>query len=182
MSADLAPSNGGRLVALQNHHGIALEQFLVQFDANPDDLHGYFCDRIWSVERCVEALEEMRGGVNLKPGWVPCTTMFWEQDDVLQGVINVRHALTPALEDLGGHIGYCVAPSHRRRGVATRLLRAALALCRELGIERALLTADLENPASWGTIEKQGGKLTREEWRAERQCTQRWYWIETGAF
>lgn len=171
----------GQLVLLQTHHGEALESFLSEFDGSREELHGYFCDRSWPIERCVDDLEQGRLGENIKLGWVPCTTLFWEQDGALQGVINVRHKLTPALEEFGGHIGYCVAPSHRKRGIATRMLAGALDLCRELGIERALLTADLESVASWKTIEKQGGVLSREEWCEDRKCAQRWYWIETGA-
>ena len=38
--------------------------------------------------------------------------------------LDVRHRLTPALSEVGGHIGYAVRPSARRRGHATALLRS----------------------------------------------------------
>jgi predicted acetyltransferase len=93
-------------------------------------------------------------------------------------VINVRHYLTPSLEAWGGHIGYCVAPTRRNKGVATRMLAAVLEPCRQLKIERALLTCDSENVASWKTIEANGGALDREDWCELGKCTQRWYWID----
>ena len=92
-------------------------------------------------------------------------------------MINVRHELSPALREVGGHIGYCVAPAHRRQGVASAMLAAVLPRCRALGIERALVTCDATNQGSRKTIERNGGVLEREAWSERTQTTQRWYWI-----
>ncbi len=78
------------------------------------------------------------------------------------GVINVRHHLTPALQVVGGHIGFSVALPHRRKGVATRMLAQALMRCKSLGLAKVLLTCDADNKASIGTIESNGGVLDRE--------------------
>jgi predicted acetyltransferase len=67
--------------------------------------------------------------------------------------------LTPALLEGGGHIGYDVRPSARRRGHATAMLCAALPLARGLGIESALVTCDVTNVASRKVIEAAGGIL-----------------------
>lgn len=166
------------LTALHPGHGDALEGFLRAFDPQPDELHGYFCERDWPIDRAVAALEGWARGEQLREGWVPCTTWFWETDGALQGVINLRHRLTPALRRIGGHIGYSVAPGHRRQGVATRMLGAVLEVCRERGLERVLLTADADNPASWRTIERNGGELEREERLDHAGSLQRWYWID----
>lgn len=166
------------LVSLGVHHGAALEAFLREFDSRPDELHGYFCDRAWPVERVVETLTAWGRGEGIEEGWVPCSTWFWEVGGELQGVINVRHRLTSQLEQVGGHVGYSVVPSHRREGVATRMLAVVLDHCRELGIRRALLTCDADNPGSWKTIEGNGGVLAREDWQPSEERVQRWYWIE----
>ena len=171
----------GQLVSLAPHHGGALETFLCDFDADPDELHGYFCDRKSTIDEAVLLLAAWERGEKLAENWVPCSTWFWESDGNLQGVINVRHRLSPGLREVGGHIGYSVARSHRRKGVATAMLGAVLPLCRALGIDRALLTCDVDNPASARTIEANGGVLEREAWLESAQRTQRWYWIDIDA-
>ena len=45
----------GRLVTLDLHHAEALENFLVDFDANPSELHAYFCDRNATIETAAMA-------------------------------------------------------------------------------------------------------------------------------
>jgi GNAT superfamily N-acetyltransferase len=51
------------------------------------------------------------------------------------GRIAVKHRLTDRLREVGGHIGYDVRPTARRRGHATAVLAAALLLAHDLGIE-----------------------------------------------
>ncbi len=166
------------LTRLDLRHADALEVFLAGFDGREDELHGYFCDRDASIERAVAELAAWESGDGLPDGWVPCTTLFWEDDGALAGVINIRHHLSPQLEQVGGHIGYSVAPDHRGRGVATSMLGGALAECQRLGVDRALLTADTGNVASWRTIEHHGGVLLKEE--PHDGIPQRWYWIDIG--
>ena len=59
-------------------------------------------------------------------GYVPSTTLWWAEGDVYLGRIAIRHRLTPALSEVGGHIGYDVRCAARRRGHATDMLAAAL--------------------------------------------------------
>jgi predicted acetyltransferase len=90
-------------------------------------------------------------------GWVPSTTLWWVDGDEYLARIAIRHQLTPGLLEYGGHIGYDVRPSARRRGHATAMLRAALPVTRALGITPALLTCDVDNIASRRVIERNGG-------------------------
>lgn len=166
------------LTSLQHHHADSLEALLQDFDPQPDEMHGYFCERDWPIDRVVSTLVAWSRGGLLPDGWVPCTTWFWEADGALMGVINVRHHLTPQLRRVGGHIGYSVAPSHRWKGVATAMLGAVLGECRALGISRVLLTADTDNPPSWRAIERNGGVLEREAPLDGSGALQRWYWID----
>lgn len=167
------------LTLLDPRHADALEAMLTEFDPDPGELHGYFCPRNWPIDRIVDELDAQSRGERLPEDWVPSTTWFWEADDVLHGVLNVRHHLTPGLRQLGGHIGYCVAPSRRGRGVATAMLSAALRKCPHLGIGRALLTVNSDNLASQRVIERNGGVLEREGPGPDR-VAQRWYWIDSG--
>lgn len=92
---------------------------------------------------------------------VPQTVLWWIGDTEFFGRIAIRHWLTPALRRVGGHIGYDVRPSARQRGHATAMLGAALPVAAALGIERALLTCDVDNVASRRVIEANGGRRTR---------------------
>ena len=78
-------------------------------------------------------------------GWVPATELWWVDADEFLGRVAIRHRLTPMLLEVGGHIGYDVRPSARRRGHATEMLRQALGIARGLGIDRALVTCDADN-------------------------------------
>ena len=134
----------------------------------------------------VRACRDHARGVNLPPGWVPAHT-FWlirvddERDGrTIIGEMNLRHALTPALELQGGHVGYAVRPAERRRGYATFMLAHAITVARQLGLRRLLITCDQRNVASARVIEKNGGILRDEIPSANplRRRTRR-YWIET---
>jgi predicted acetyltransferase len=95
-------------------------------------------------------------------GHVPSTELWWVDDDEFLGRIGIRHRLTPALLEMGGHIGYDVRPSARRRGHATAMLAAALVLARDLGIGPALVTCDVDNVGSRAVIERNAGVLEDE--------------------
>jgi predicted acetyltransferase len=90
-------------------------------------------------------------------GFVASTTLWWVDGTEYLGRIAIRHRLTPALREVGGHIGYDVRPSARRQGHATAMLRAALPVAHGLGIDPALLTTDPDNVASRRVIEHNGG-------------------------
>ncbi|MFF7946875.1 GNAT family N-acetyltransferase [Streptomyces griseorubiginosus] len=109
-----------------------------------------------------------------RPDWVPMTTLWYVQGDTFLGTLSIRHRLNPYLLELGGHIGYAVRPSARRRGHATAMLRAALPVCRRLGIERALITCDVTNTASRKVIEANGGEFE------DRRGVKLRFWIRTG--
>jgi predicted acetyltransferase len=98
-----------------------------------------------------------------RPAWmVPSTTLWWVDGTDYLGRISIRHRLTPTLLEWGGHIGYDVRPSARRRGHATAMLREALIVARGLGIERALVTCNFDNVGSRTVIERNGGVLEDE--------------------
>ena len=92
-------------------------------------------------------------------GWVPQTTLWWVDDAEFIGMLEIRHGLTDELRKVGGHIGYAVRPSARRRGHATAMLIASLPVAAELGIDPALVTCLEGNVASKKVIEIAGGTL-----------------------
>ena len=80
-------------------------------------------------------------------------------DDTVVGRVSLRHELTPWLLEVGGHIGYAVRPSARRRGYATAALARVLPVAADLGIDPALVTCDEDNIGSRKAIEANGGVL-----------------------
>ena len=80
------------------------------------------------------------------------------------GIVNYRPSPLPDfLLQYGGHIGYCIRPSERRKGCAKEQLRLTLAECRKAGEEKVLVTCDHQgNPGSEKTILANGGVLENE--------------------
>jgi predicted acetyltransferase len=117
-------------------------------------------------------------GIDLPEGYVP-ESSYWlvsEGEEIL-GQVNIRHRLTPALEDFGGHVGYQVRPSQRAKGYGTQMLALGLDKARQLGLTRVLITCDPENVASVRVIEKNGGILASRSVAHNGRLTSR-YWID----
>ncbi len=106
----------------------------------------------------IELLLDNEKGENLPDGWVPDST-YWlvTEDRKVVGAVNIRHGLTEKLLNAGGHIGYGIRPSERRKGYATKLLSLSLVKANELGLEKVLVVCDEGNTGSEKTIRKNGG-------------------------
>ncbi|MFG2368283.1 GNAT family N-acetyltransferase [Streptomyces mirabilis] len=103
-------------------------------------------------------------------------THWWiVEGDSYLGAVDLRHYLNALLLDIGGHIGYSIRPSFRRRGLATWALGAVLPEARALGLDRVLVTCDDDNVASARSIERNGGVL--EDVRTTNAGIKRRYWI-----
>jgi predicted acetyltransferase len=98
----------------------------------------------------------VRSGVRTRWG-VPSTVFWYVSDEFYLGTLVVRHRLTPELAEAGGHVGYHVVAPWRRQGHATRMLAAGLVECHRLGIDRVLLTCDVDNEPSRRVIQSNGG-------------------------
>lgn len=104
---------------------------------------------------------------------VPAETFFLvrESDRKLIGIINIRLALNEKLKQYGGNIGYSIRPTERGNGYNNINLYLGLKFCNKHNIEEVLLDADLDNPASWKTMEAMGGVRIREYFDAEHDHT-----------
>ncbi len=95
---------------------------------------------------------------------VPARTFFLvrDTDRRIVGMINIRLCLNERLRRYGGHIGYSIRPTERGKGYNKLNLYLGLRFCAAQGIDRVFLDADLDNPASWKTMEALGGVRIRQ--------------------
>lgn len=111
-------------------------------------------------------IEKMNGyskGIGLQHGFVECS-IYWlvnKRNRVL-GAVDIRHRLNEKLSFRGGHVGYGIRPSERRKGYAARMLSLALDVCETIGIPKVLITCSKNNIGSAKTIMKNGGILDSE--------------------
>lgn len=127
---------------------------------------------------CARTIAMARPDSPRPAGWVTGTYLWMVEDTPacaeVVGRISLRHALTPWLLEVAGHIGYAVRPTARRRGHATRALALMLPVAAARGLDQVLVTCDEDNVASRKVIEANGGVLE------DVRNTKMRFWIPTG--
>jgi len=99
-------------------------------------------------------IENNRLGIGLAPDRV-AQTIFWLVDgDKYIGSFDLRHKLTPELEQVGGHIAYQIRPSEQHKGYAVVGLKLCLQKASEMGIEKVLITCEEDNIGSYTVMQK----------------------------
>lgn len=103
---------------------------------------------------------------------VPGLTYFLVrvEDNKIVGMINIRLVLNERLRKIGGHIGYGIRPTERKKGYNKINLYLGLQVCQKYGLDKVLLDADLDNPASWRTMEALGGTRIETYYDENYQC------------
>jgi predicted acetyltransferase len=125
-------------------------------------------------------LHRLSDATQLPAGWVP-SSEFWLEDSTgeIVACVRLRSWLTPSLEFEGGHIGYDVRPSARRRGFGTAALGLTLSKARQRGLDRVRLTVDSDNLVSINIIVRNGGFLSGEGISEKTGKPIKQYWIPT---
>lgn len=99
-------------------------------------------------------------------------------DHRLVGIIEFRHHIEhPVLGVWGGHIGYCIRPSERRKGYGKEMLRLMLKYCKAYGLDRVMITCSETNTASERTILSNGGVYEKTVWAKELSEYMKRFWI-----
>lgn len=136
------------------------------------------CNEYIDYENWIISVQDSHKGINLKEGWVPSSIYFAMDDDKIVGTLSIRHNInTESLSLYGGHIGYGVRPSERKKGYATKILSLALEKCKELGLKEVLITCKEDNIGSAKTIENNYGVLKEIVFIPEENCNFKKYWI-----
>ena len=79
---------------------------------------------------------------------IPHSVYFLMENKKIVWVIDIRHQLNDTLRYDLGNIGYGIRPSQRRKWYATIGLKLALEKCREMGMNKVLLTVRQDNIGS----------------------------------
>lgn len=142
------PRIGDEAVVLASQRELAAENFVFAFLQPGQSFVDY-----------VRMVEDHRHGRSIDPEWVESTWLLADVDGAVVGRASIRFELNDYLLAQGGHIGYGVRPSHRRRGYATEILRQSLVVARAGGVQDVLVTCDDDNVGSVRAIEANGGIL-----------------------
>ena len=126
----------------------------------------------------LDQLETYRTGLNLPKDYVSYSAFYLFDGEKLLGSGSLRHELNENLAVYGGHIGYTVRPSERRKDYGSRILQLTLEKARNFGFKKVFLTCDTDNIASSKIIEKHGGKLENQMFYEPIGKLISQYWIE----
>lgn len=134
----------------------------------------------YNYEEWLTFIENQLDKEKIPEGFVTANTFFTvrKRDNKVVGIINIRHELNDYLFNFGGHIGYSILPSERRKGYAYKQLLLGLEYCKKLNINRVLITCVDYNIGSRKTIEKAGGILENIVFNPNKEVQERRYWIE----
>ena len=136
--------------------------------------------RIEDPEEWIERSILFKDPEYVPEGLVPATQYICvrEEDNKIVGMLQIRHYFNAYLEKFGGHIGYSVAPSERRKGYASQMLKTALHKCKELGIDKVLITCIDNNEGSRKTILANGGVYESTVYEPDEKINLERYWID----
>jgi Predicted acetyltransferase len=145
-------------------HKIAAENFKSEFlEMQEPVIYGSALFDKMEYEQWLTLNTNNRQESTVSFGWVTATTFFAvrKRDLKIVGVIDIRHNLeNEFLTQYGGHVGYSVRPSERKKGYATEILKMGIEYAKTLNIENLMIACFSDNIPSIKTIIKCGGVLS----------------------
>jgi predicted acetyltransferase len=114
---------------------------------------------------------------DLPEGFVPETVYWLVDDDEFIGRGVLRHELTENLLKKGGHIGYAIRPSKRKKGYGKEILKLLMEKARDRNLTKILLTCNEDNLGSKKIIEANGGIFQDRIFLEDGKSWKLRYWI-----
>ncbi len=156
-------------------------QYREEFLSSGDSMDG--CGSLRQIENPLEYIKKCADYENhetLPEGLVIATQFLLvrKSDDRVIGMIQVRHYFNDYLSKFGGHIGYSVRPTERRKGYAKEMLKMALLYCKEIGLSEVLITCIDGNLGSEKTILSNGGVYESTVYEPDENVNLKRFWIK----
>lgn len=101
-----------------------------------------------------------------------------ENDNKIVGAINIRWNLSESMLQFGGHIGYGIRPTERRKGYNKINLYLGMLEAEKIGLDKVMLDCDVNNIGSDKTLKALGGKLERTEIDPSDGILTNVYWFD----
>jgi len=158
----------------------AVREYREEFLANGDSMDG--CSHLRRFENMADWYDwicKAESRETCPSNWVPDTQLICVRidDGRIVGMLDIRHERNEAILKLFGDIGYSIRPSERRKGYATEQLALAKEICRDMGLDKILVSCYKNNPASAKTILRNGGVLENEVVDERNGNLLQRYWI-----
>ena len=129
-----------------------------------------------ALERCLNMKnEEYAKSINRVPG--KTFLLIRKNDNKIVGTINIRWNLSEKMLEFGGHIGYGIRPTERRKGYNKIQLYLVLLEAQKLNLDKVMLDCSVHNLGSDKTIKALGGILERCELDESDNTMTNVYWI-----
>ena len=129
-----------------------------------------------ALERCLNMKNELYAkSINRVPG--KTFLLIRKDDNKIVGTINIRWNLSEKMLKFGGHIGYGIRPTERRKGYNKIQLYLVLLEAQKLNLDKVMLDCSVDNLGSDKTIKALGGILERCELDEADNTMTNVYWI-----
>ena len=129
-----------------------------------------------ALERCLNMKNELYvKSINRVPG--KTFLLIRKDDNKIVGTINIRWNLSEKMLKFGGHIGYGIRPTERRKGYNKIQLYLVLLEAQKLNLDKVMLDCSVDNLGSDKTIKALGGILERCELDESDNTMTNVYWI-----
>lgn len=129
-----------------------------------------------ALERCLNMKnEEYTKSINRVPG--KTFLLIRKNDNKIVGTINIRWNLSEKMLEFGGHIGYGIRPTERRKGYNKIQLYLVLLEAQKLNLDKVMIDCSVDNLGSDKTIKALGGILERCELDESDNTMTNVYWI-----
>lgn len=166
-----------RLEKISLRHRDEIYRIKKEYDRIKDDYNGaFFIKDIENYEKLIVKLENYSNGIIDNPNYVAYTSyVAIDSTNKIVGLGSLRPELNNFLKKFGGHIGYSIVPSERKKGYGTEILKLLLLEAKKNKLDKVLVTCEENNIASKKIIEKNGGILENKV-RQDYEIICR-YWI-----